>query len=950
MPLARRSKRARPFYSFVPALFLSSCVVASAGDLQKPETATGSRAARVELTLSDAESKRPVSDASVDWHAGERRGSGTTDATGKLSFVAADAPSQYHAHERLHLTISANVYRRERRSVRIEDGKTTRVEVALHPRSPHEIGVVLGFLGNTDTGRGIAHADVELIGAGAVRTTTDADGLFRVAPVGFSDSLRLRFTTTDPPCIRPFETTIVVHHPAEAVLASATDLRLPVVHCPPELFIPVVGVKPSLPHDTAIHWHQADLLAIQMSEPDDAWHAGHVNDILKLEPESGMLVATDTGGVWAITSGGQALPLSNAWFAANVTSLAAGPDGARHVYAGTQPNGSVPGGVLWETNTSTGAPTLNWSAVEPKPPCDRIDSVLVIAEKRRIVLACDSGIKWAAIPPAPSATKPYTWINGTPVNLPQGNHFSALAKGPGWSDGGEGTIVAAKWGGFAPGTAIYHGGWSAGALRLGFSTVDPGPGNLFVSMGRTSLAACAADRQRMFAVAEDGANNMAGVWRSGDAGTTWQQMPMPPDPGGQGNYNNAIAVSPDCQIVALGWQAGTFVSYDAGQSWTLLSGGRHLHGDVHGLAFDPADASTLFIGSDGGVASASGLGLDRTPTFVSNWNRQLLDLQLYHNAASAVADGFVAEGLQDNGVVFTTLPGPWRHLTDCGCDGRWTRFIGPPGMESGTSILLDEEWGVPDWPFSSIRAIGSSITGKTTPIPVAPPSSGPLTNVVTAAVRSPGFTNAAGQAMYAVGGSASGIDVYGLFADDNGDNLHWERLGGIGGGQKIWAVSPTFNGQAFFVGTDAGNIFRFDAPYGQSPLQLGLSIPAGASGPRQITGLTAFFSGVAFATVNIGGRGYVMSLKDDVWSSVGSGLPHSQPFKAIAAPDVRSIFVATDTTVYDTHDSGTTWNDASDGLPSVITAADLQVANEPSGGTFLYLASFGRSLWRAQLP
>jgi hypothetical protein len=652
--------------------------------------------------------------------------------------------------------------------------------------------------------------------------------------------------------------------------------------------------------------------------------------------------------VWAITSIGQALPLSDTWSAVNVTSLAAGPDGARHVYAGTRPNGSIAGGVLWETDTSTGAPTLNWRTVEPPPPCGEIDSVLVIPEKRRIVLACDSGIKWAAIPPAPSATRPYTWIDGTPANLQQGTHFSALAKGPGWSDGGEGTIVAAKWGGFAPGTAIYHGGWSGGRLRLGFGTVDQGPGNLFLSMGRTSLASCAADRQLMFAVAEDGANNMAGVWRSNDAGVNWQQVPMPPDPGQQGSYNNVIAVSPDCRIVALGWQAGTFVSYDGAQSWTLLSGGRHLHGDVHGLAFDPADASTLFIGSDGGVASASGLGPDRTATFVSTWNRQLLDLQLYHDAASALADGFVAEGLQDNGVVFTTLPGPWHHLTDCGCDGRWTRFIRPPGMADGASILLDQEFGAPEWPFSSIRASGSSITGNTTPIPVAPPNPSPLTDVVTAPVRSPAFTNAAGQAMYAVGGSAT--DVYGLFADDNGDNLHWERLGGIGGGQRISAVSPTFNGQAIFVGSDAGNIFRFDAPYGQSPLQLGMSIPAGASGPRQVSGLAAFFSGVAFATVNIGGRGYFMSVKDDVWSSVGSALPHARPFKTIAAPDLRSIFVATDTAVYDTHDTGTTWNDASDGLPSVITANDLQVATEPGGGTFLYLASFGRSLWRAQLP
>jgi hypothetical protein len=83
---------------------------------------------------------------------------------------------------------------------------------------------------------------------------------------------------------------------------------------------------------------------------------------------------------------------------------------------------------------------------------------------------------------------------------------------------------------------------------------------------------------------------------------------------------------------------------------------------------------------------------------------------------------------------------------------------------------------------------------------------------------------------------------------------------------------------------------------------------------------------------------------------VAGALPHVLPFKAIAAADLRSIFVANDTGLYDTHDGGTTWNNASDGLPSVITANDLQIATEPDGGTFVYLATCGRSLWRAQLP
>ena len=86
-------------------------------------------------------------------------------------------------------------------------------------------------------------------------------------------------------------------------------------------------------------------------------------------------------------------------------------------------------------------------------------------------------------------------------------------------------------------------------------------------------------------------------------------------------------------------------------------------------------------------------------------------------------------------------------------------------------------------------------------------------------------------------------------------------------------------------------------------------------------------------------------------NAVGSNLTHSLPFSSIAAADLDTIYVATSAGVYDTHDSWKTWNQASGGLPGhFASGSDLRIVTEPSGVRYLYLATFGRSLWRTQLP
>ena len=104
--------------------------------------------------------------------------------------------------------------------------------------------------------------------------------------------------------------------------------------CSPSSPGPSVPPRSTLPDDTNIQWSQADVLAIQtQNDPNsDAWNAGHINDIIKFrDPLGGMVVAADTGGVWAVTIRQQPVPLSGFWTSVEMSSLALGPDGTRDV-------------------------------------------------------------------------------------------------------------------------------------------------------------------------------------------------------------------------------------------------------------------------------------------------------------------------------------------------------------------------------------------------------------------------------------------------------------------------------------------------------------------------------------------------------------------------------------------------------------------------------------------
>ena len=174
-------------------------------------------------------------------------------------------------------------------------------------------------------------------------------------------------------------------------------------------------------------WGLAIGSGILMNEAEDAWHSGHVSDILPLDGgASGLLVAAHTGGVWTATAAG-ATPLSNGWDQPDINCLAAGPDGPRHVYAGGDD------ATIYETRSDTVAPLLAWQLIDEPLPASagNVRRILVLPRHQRMVAVCSGGIYWSMTVPAwlvrgfgqKRSSARYGWHEAIEVGGPSGGYF-----------------------------------------------------------------------------------------------------------------------------------------------------------------------------------------------------------------------------------------------------------------------------------------------------------------------------------------------------------------------------------------------------------------------------------------------------------------------------------------------------------------------------------------------
>ncbi len=750
-------------------------------------------------------------------------------------------------------------------------------------------------------------------------------------------------------------------------------------------------------NDPNISWHQADALSIQVDENDDEiWHTGHCNDLLVLE-NHGLVVATQTGGLWLVLSSGNGFALGD-FAQPDFNSITLGPDGPSHIFAG--------GGGLFETDVNSPFPLLSWNQIQPLTDEDMntigdIFQIVIIKDMRNIVIACTNGVFWSTIPLSQAHPRNYLWRKAQ--GLPKETEFFGLIAIQRIGTPSTSRIITSSRGrSINDPSNIYHGIWESGDLLFKIANISGG-GLQRIGMRTTSIAACSSkDPKRIYAASANIDGFLLLLLRSDDGGINWKALGSSPlflpklvnptqpgntlrdDCGNQGDdWNNSIAVcsfNPD--LVALAWRyEGCFISEDGGNTWRRTEKSKHLHSDIHSVIFDPFDSNgdNIYLASDGGVALLPNRGIDGSQ-YISKFNRQLLNLQFqswpqYNRqfygsfSASPIHEGLIVGGLQDNGNVFCELP-----------SGSWRRFAriddGQPTLLLPTDHVLYYFNDLPFYQDVNFDIIQHRFIGNTNQIvpvtlqdPTFPQPAGlgqlpsvtkpppAQDNCISEAVRRPTSHNDNGQTMYAIGGLRN--DVFGFFSDRNGDHPHWEFLFHVTDPiNDPDVISALFSetGNSIWVGTLSGRLFEHTpgilTEYGVE----GRTTPPIDKEPAEIHHIVGA-GDVVFASFRKGNKGFILKRNDLHFNKLANGLPNPNSIiyyglelVAPLEPVVPAmIFAATDDKVYISRDLGNSWQQASEGLPSNPHCCDLRFIDSLEGNRSLYLSSFGRSIWRASI-
>lgn len=734
----------------------------------------------------------------------------------------------------------------------------------------------------------------------------------------------------------------------------------------------------------SVRWVQADREAIQRDAGAGAWHSGHVNAVLTVgDPVTDVLVGADSGGVWRVrppvTGPERSSPRGDDWDNPDVMCLARGVDGPRHVYAGCHGSYGAPE-AIYETDPRAAEPLDSWLPVPPPAGIGTVHGIAADPATRRLVVAGAGGVWWTLVPGLQPGPRTYRWAQA----------FTQPCSGLAIVEPGFVPVVS-TWGGaslVARGSwrRTIRGGWG---LQFTAASTPALTSSAVPALGRSSIAVCASNRQRLYCVVSAAGSlqnvpvppTIAGLVASADGGRTWTALAptvvserpgvmLASVAGQQGGYNNCIGVSPvDPDTVAVGWQAGTWLSSDGGRVFHHLDS-VHLHADVHALAFEPADRSgaTLYIGSDGGLAVTTDLGA----TFDTTLDRRLLTLQFATSekrdfwgnfTGSPAVAGLVAGGAQDHGVLYAVLGhGPWRALT--GGDGAGGVFI-----ESGQLLLAEASANpmrIATWDpgtvamgspavVPAVQRDGSTIAG--------------LPDPAVEAVDHPGF-QLDGETLYAIatGTSVAGGDpvtanfVYGLFAappasaGDAAADPTWRYLGGIPRNMTGWTAGSRDGTRVAVGAANPGYLYRVTPGTGAVP-PLPFPPPVTAGQPdiasSRVTRIVELSDGTLLATYNNRTSGQILRLRprDSAWTQLnglpGSGLPNAKVF-GLAADALEYLYAATDDRVYASDDGGDVWRPMSDGLPRRPHCGDVRAVGRPGLDVYgLYLATWGRSVWRA---
>jgi photosystem II stability/assembly factor-like uncharacterized protein len=159
-------------------------------------------------------------------------------------------------------------------------------------------------------------------------------------------------------------------------------------------------------------------------------------------------------------------------------------------------------------------------------------------------------------------------------------------------------------------------------------------------LGRLAIAVAPSNPNVLYTVIEAEKDERKGLYRSNDAGASWEQLNNDFGITVRPFYFSRIVVDPKNEdVVVKGGLSGS-ISRDGGKTFKNLG---NMHSDIHDIVFNIKDSDIMYVGTDGGVYRTWDGGT--TMEIVEN-----LPLSQFYQVSVDDAEPYnVYGGLQDNG-------------------------------------------------------------------------------------------------------------------------------------------------------------------------------------------------------------------------------------------------------------------------------------------------------------
>lgn len=159
-------------------------------------------------------------------------------------------------------------------------------------------------------------------------------------------------------------------------------------------------------------------------------------------------------------------------------------------------------------------------------------------------------------------------------------------------------------------------------------------------LGRLAIAVAPSNPNVLYTVIEAEKDERKGLYRSNDAGASWEQLNNDFGITVRPFYFSRIVVDPKNEdVVVKGGLSGS-ISRDGGKTFKNLG---NMHSDIHDMVFNIKDSDIMYVGTDGGVYRTWDGGT--TMEIVEN-----LPLSQFYQVSVDDAEPYnVYGGLQDNG-------------------------------------------------------------------------------------------------------------------------------------------------------------------------------------------------------------------------------------------------------------------------------------------------------------